>query len=44
LDFDLEYNKGKQIINVEPTTIVVATPIQPKEPEDPKKGVCLFHS
>jgi hypothetical protein len=32
--FDSQHHKGKQIINAEPTATIVATTIQPKEPEE----------
>jgi hypothetical protein len=37
-------NKGKQIIDVEPTTTIPATTIQPKEPEGLEDGEFLFHA
>jgi hypothetical protein len=43
-DSDSENNKGKQIIDVEPTATIVATTIQPEEPEEPEEGEHLFHS
>jgi hypothetical protein len=43
-DFDSEHNKGKQIIDAEPTATIVATTIQPEEPEELEEGECLFHS
>jgi hypothetical protein len=44
LESDSE-NTGKgKIIDVDPTTIVTTTTIQPKEPKYPKEGEHLFHS
>jgi hypothetical protein len=38
-------NTGKrQIIDADPTAIVMTTTIQPEEPTDPEEGECLFHS
>jgi hypothetical protein len=38
-------NTGKgQIIDTDPTTIVVTASTQPEEPTDPEEGECLFHS
>jgi hypothetical protein len=42
LDPDLENNKRRQIIDVEPTIIVATTTIQPDE--DHEEGEQLFHS
>jgi hypothetical protein len=44
LGFDSEHNKGKHIIDVEPTTTIMTTTIQPEEPEEPEEGEHLFHS
>jgi len=41
-DFDLENNKGRQIIDVEPTATIVATKIQLEEPKKPEEGENLF--
>jgi hypothetical protein len=35
---------GKWIIDVEPSAIVTTTKVQPREPEEPEEGECLFHS
>ena len=43
-DAEIEPNKGKRIIDVEPNATVATTKIQPVEPEDPEEGECLFHS
>jgi hypothetical protein len=37
-------NKGKHIIDVEPTATITTTTIQPEEPEDLEEGEHLFHS
>jgi hypothetical protein len=38
-------NTGKrQIIDADPTTIVVTASIQPEEPTNPEEGEHLFHS
>jgi hypothetical protein len=38
-------NTGKgQIIDTDPTAIVVTTIIQPEEPTDPEEGEHIFHS
>ena len=41
---DSEMDKGKQIIDVEPSATVAATQIQPKGLENPEEGDRLFHS
>ena len=45
-DSDSESNPkgGKQIIDVEPSSIVATTKLWPSEPEEPKEGEHLFHS
>jgi hypothetical protein len=43
-DSNSEHNKGKQIIDAEPTATIATTKIQPEEPEEPEEGECLFHS
>jgi hypothetical protein len=43
-DFDSYHNKGKQIIDVEPTSTIATKTIQPKELEDLEDDECLFHS
>jgi hypothetical protein len=35
---------GKWIIDVEPSSTVTTTKIQPSEPEEPEEGEKLFHS
>ena len=37
-------DKGKQIIDMEPSTIVAIAKVQKNEPEDPEEGERLFHS
>jgi hypothetical protein len=44
LESDSENTSRRQIINPDPTAIVVTTAIQPEEPADPKEGEKLFHS
>jgi hypothetical protein len=46
VDSDSESNpeRGKRIIDVEPSATVATTKVQPSEPEEPKEGECLFHS
>jgi hypothetical protein len=41
---DSENNGKGQIIDADPTTIVVTATIQLEEPTDPKEGENLFHS
>ena len=36
--------KGKQIIDTQPSATVATTKIQPKDPEEPEEGEHLFHS
>jgi hypothetical protein len=43
-DFDSELNKGKQIIDAEPSVTIATTKVQPEEPEEPEEGEHLFHS
>jgi hypothetical protein len=46
VDFESDSNLegGKQIIDVEPSSIVSTTKVQSSEPEEPEEGECLFHS
>jgi hypothetical protein len=37
-------DKGKQIIDAEPSATVATTQIQPKDPKEPEEGEHLFHS
>jgi hypothetical protein len=39
-----EPEKGRQIIDTEPISIVTTTKIHPCEPDEPEEGECLFHS
>jgi hypothetical protein len=41
---DSENTGKRQIIDADPTAIVVTATIQPEEPTDPEEGECLFHS
>ena len=41
---DSENTGKRQIIDVDPTAIVMTTAIQPEEPIDPKEGEHIFHS
>jgi hypothetical protein len=43
-NFDSDHTKGKQIIDVEPTSTIAATTIQPKEPEELEEVEFIFHS
>lgn len=46
LDFisDSEMDKGKKIIDAEPSATIATTKIQPEDLEELKEGECLFHS
>ena len=41
---DKGYEKGKQIIDADPSAIVATAKVQKSEPEDPKEEESLFHS
>jgi hypothetical protein len=43
-DSESELEKGRQIIDVEPSATVDSTKIHLSEPDEPKEGECLFHS
>jgi hypothetical protein len=44
-DSESELEKGRQIIDAEPSAIVsTTTKVQPDEPDEPEEGECLFHS
>jgi hypothetical protein len=43
-DSESDPDKGKQIIDAEPSATVATTKVQPSEPEEPEEGECLFHS
>jgi hypothetical protein len=36
--------RGKHIIDVEPSATIATTNLQPGEPNKPEEGECLFHS
>jgi hypothetical protein len=42
--YNSENNGKRQIIDADPTAIVMTATIQPKEPTDPEEGELLFHS
>ena len=41
---ELELERGRWIINIEPSATVATTKLQPGEPNKPEEGECLFHS
>ena len=43
-DSDLEMDKGKQTIDVEPSATVATTKVQLEDPEESEEGEHLFHS
>ena len=43
-ELDKANEKGKQIINVDPSAIFSTTKIQGEDPEDPEEGDRLFYS
>jgi hypothetical protein len=43
-DFESELEKGRQIIDAEPSATVSITKIHPGEPDEPEEGERLFHS
>jgi hypothetical protein len=43
-DSKSEPERGRQIIDVEPSATVATTKIQHGEPDDLEEGECLFHS
>ena len=43
-EYDSEMDKGKEIIDAEPSVIVATTHIQPEDPKDPEEVEHLFHS
>jgi hypothetical protein len=43
-DSELEPERGRKIIDVEPSAIVATTKIYPGELDEPEEGECLFHS
>jgi hypothetical protein len=43
-DFEPESERGRQIIDMEPSATVASTKLQPGEPDKPEEGEHLFHS
>jgi hypothetical protein len=43
-DSESEPEKGRHIIDVEPSATISTTKIHPGEPDEPEEGECLFHS
>jgi hypothetical protein len=43
-DSESEPERGRWIIDVEPSATVATTKLQPNEPDEPEEGECLFHS
>jgi hypothetical protein len=43
-NYDLQSDKGKQIIDAKPSVTITTTKVQPEELEEPKEVECLFHS
>jgi hypothetical protein len=43
-DSELEPERGRQIIDAEPSATVSTTKLQPVEPDEPEEGELLFHS
>jgi hypothetical protein len=43
-DSEPEPERGRQMIDVEPSATVATTKLQPSEPDEPEEGECLFHS
>ena len=43
-DFESELERGRRIIDVEPSATVSTTKLQPGEPNEPEEGEHLFHS
>jgi hypothetical protein len=43
-DSNLELERGRRIIDVEPSATVSTTKLQPGEPDKPEEGERLFHS
>ena len=42
-DFDSKMDKGKKMINAEPSATIATTQRQPEDVEDPEKSELLFH-
>jgi hypothetical protein len=43
-DSELEPERGRWIIDTEPSVIVSTTKLHPGEPDEPEEGEHLFHS
>jgi hypothetical protein len=43
-DSESEQERGRQIIDVEPSATIATTKLHPGEPDEPEEGECLFHS
>jgi hypothetical protein len=43
-DSEPEPERGRWIIDVEPSATIATTKLQPGEPDEPEEGECLFHS
>jgi hypothetical protein len=43
-DSELEIERVRWIIDVEPSATIASTKLQPGEPDEPKEGEHLFHS
>jgi hypothetical protein len=43
-DSESEPERGRRIIDVEPSATVATTKLQPGEPKEPEEGERLFHS
>ena len=43
-DSESELERGRQIIDTEPSATVATTKLQPGEPDEPEEGEHLFHS
>jgi hypothetical protein len=43
-DSEIEPERGRQIIDTEPSATVATTKLQPGEPDEPEEGERLFHS
>ena len=43
-DSEPELERGRWIIDMEPSATVATTKLQPGEPDEPEEGECLFHS
>ena len=43
-DSEPELERGRWIIDMEPSAIITTTKLQPGEPDNLEEGECLFHS